>query len=40
MFGPMEVPTGERVLVGLDPQGAVFGWFRARTIEDEEREDG
>lgn len=25
LFGPMAVPTGERVLVGLDPQGAVFG---------------
>lgn len=25
LFGPMDVPTGERVLVGLDPQGAVFG---------------
>jgi hypothetical protein len=25
LFGPMEVPGGERVLVGLDPQGAVFG---------------
>lgn len=25
LFGPMGVPTGERVLVGLDPQGAVFG---------------
>lgn len=25
LFGPMDVPTGERVLVGLDPQGAAFG---------------
>lgn len=25
LFGPMEVPTGERVLVGVDPQGASFG---------------
>lgn len=25
LFGPMAVPTGERVLVALDPQGAVFG---------------
>lgn len=25
LFGPMEVPTGERVLLGLDPQGASFG---------------
>jgi len=25
LFGPMDVPTSERVLVGLDPQGAVFG---------------
>ncbi|HST36776.1 MAG TPA: VOC family protein [Allosphingosinicella sp.] len=25
LFGPMEVPGGERVLVGLDPQGASFG---------------
>lgn len=25
LFGPMEVPTGERVLLGVDPQGASFG---------------
>lgn len=25
LIGPMEVPTGERVLCGLDPQGAAFG---------------
>ena len=25
LFGPMEVPGGERVLTGLDPQGATFG---------------
>ena len=25
LFGPMDVPGGERVLVGLDPQGASFG---------------
>lgn len=25
LFGPMEVPTGERVLIGVDPQGASFG---------------
>lgn len=25
LFGPMDVPTGERVLIGLDPQGASFG---------------
>lgn len=25
LFGPMDVPTGERVLVGVDPQGASFG---------------
>jgi len=25
LFGPMDVPTGERVLIGVDPQGASFG---------------
>ena len=25
LFGPMDVPTGERVLLGVDPQGASFG---------------
>lgn len=25
LFGPMDVPGGERVLVGMDPQGASFG---------------
>ncbi|MDQ8756831.1 VOC family protein [Sphingosinicella sp. LHD-64] len=25
LFGPMDVPTKERVLIGLDPQGASFG---------------
>lgn len=25
LFGPMDVPTGERVLLGIDPQGASFG---------------
>lgn len=25
LFGPMDVPGGERVLIGVDPQGASFG---------------